>query len=591
VIIPTFNSSGTIGKTLESVANQTWKEIEIIVVDNYSTDDTLAIASRFVGVKAFLYGPERSGQVNFGVKRSKGDYVYRIDSDFVLDPRVGVCQKGADAVLVHNTSDPSISFWAKVRKTERDSLVDDWEHVAARFVRKDVFEALGGFDVRFYAEEDRDFHERLVAAGYKVGRTKAAELHIGEPRTLAEVVRKHVYYGPSIRRYVQLKGAKAGLRLGPFRRALLRHWRDVASDPIVLIGFFVYQYVRYLSSVFGLLVSQPGATRRLEQSLEHRNLNGGDVSVVVVTRNRAEDLEKCLASLERAEGRVREVLVIDDASTVPINIQKSKMKTMVLRNETRSFLSRSRNRGAMDSSGDYVMFIDDDNIVDAQSISRLSAVLDKEPLAMVASPVICYTVRPKRVWFAGGWLAPISGIFVAAYRGADADSLPTTPFHTELFHDAFMVRRDAFRQVGYFDETNFPMYLSEADLAARLKRRGFRAIVVPRARVWHNIPPLDGTASLLRGVHITEPVRAYFVGRNRLLYMRRYSNRFAFLIHVIVFEPVIILIHLYAMLSGHARIPWTRLFGPYLRGVFDGLSGRIRLGRRLLQSSLAGDDV
>ena len=306
------------------------------------------------------------------------------------------------------------------------------------------------------------------------------------------------------------------------------------------------------------------------------------MSVVVVTRNRAEDLRKCLASLERAEGRVREVLVIDDASTTPIDVQSSRLKTTILRNEKRSFLSRSRNQGAMHSSGDYLMFVDDDNIVDTQSISRLSAILDGDPLAMVASPMICYTIQPKRVWFAGGWLAPISGIFVAAFRGANADSLPTAPFYTELFHDAFMVRRDAFQEVGYFDEVNFPMYLSEADFAARLKRRGFRAVVVPRARVWHNIPPLDGTSSLLRGVHITEPVRAYFVGRNRLLYMRRYSNRIAF---------VIVFIHLYAMLSGHARIPWTRLFGPYLRGVFDGLSGRIRLGRRLLEGSLAGGDT
>jgi glycosyltransferase involved in cell wall biosynthesis len=262
VIVPTFNSSKTIERTIESLENQTWKNVEVIVVDNHSTDDTLEVVARHPLVRVRVFGPERSGQVNYGAGQSQGEFVYRIDSDFVLEPRViedavSACEAGADAVLIHNTSDPTISFWARVRKVERDSLVDDWEHVAARFVRRDVFMALGGFNESLYAEEDRDFHERLVAAGYKVGRIQRTEVHIGEPLTLAEVVRKHVYYGASVRLYIRMRGARAGLRLGPFRGAFLRHWREIGQDPTLLVGFFVYQYVRHLSSLAGLFVSQP----------------------------------------------------------------------------------------------------------------------------------------------------------------------------------------------------------------------------------------------------------------------------------------------------------------------------------------------
>jgi len=580
----------TIRRTLESVRNQTWANIEVIIVDNGSSDDTKEIATEFERTSFYSVGPERSNQVNYGVRVSLGKYIYRIDSDFILSPNVVeqavvACEAGAEAVLIHNTSDPTISFWAKVRKVERDSLVDDWEHVAARFMRRDVFVRIGGFDNRLYAEEDRDLHERLLKAGCRIARIEAQEIHVGEPRTLAEIVRKNVYYGESVRRYVADRGALAGLRLGPFRRAFLRHWRSIAGDPEILLGFFLYQYVRYLAALAGTLVSQPTDSARPGSPPPTPAQMNERASVVIVTRNRSEDLDECLRSLEAARDQLEEVIIVDDASKEPVVEVNSTIKVRVVRNQSRGFLSRSRNRGAEASTSKYVMFIDDDNIVDSACIRELVKALNVEALAMVASPVVYYKSQPNRIWFAGGWFAPVSGIYVAAFRGASS-RLPSRPFYTGTFHDAFMVRRELFERVGYFDEVNFPMYLGEADLAARLRKEGYRTLVVPASKVWHNITPLEGTSGLLRGIHITEPVRAYFVGRNRLLYMRRHSNPLAFLLHVVIFEPVIVSIHLYAMLASHKTIRWTRLFGPYMRGVFDGLAGRVRLGRHLLERTL-----
>jgi GT2 family glycosyltransferase len=589
IIIPTFNSSKTIRRTLESVRDQTWANIEVIIVDNGSRDKTEEIASQFKGTSFYHFGPERSNQVNYGVTVSSGKYVYEIGSDFVLSPRVVeeavvACEAGADAALIHNTSDSTVSFWAKVRKVERDSLVDDWEHVAARFMRRDVFMSIGGFDSRLYAEEDRDLHERLVSSGYRIARINAQEVHIGEPSALAEIVRKNVYYGSSIRQYVTDRGARAGLRLGPFRRAYLRHWRAILDDPEVFIGLFVYQYVRHLSALAGVFVSQPIQGTAAASSTPALAAVREQASVVIVTRNRPGDLDDCLRSLEAARDQIREVIVVDDASDEPVVAGSSTLKVRVIRNETRAFLSRSRNSGAKASNSEYVMFVDDDNVLDEGCIRELVDALRVDALAMVASPTIYYRSQPRRIWFAGGWFAPVSGIFVAMFRGGAR--LPSAPFPTGTFHDAFMVRRELFERVGYFDEVDFPMYLSEADLAARLRERGYKALVVPASKIWHNITPLEGTSGLLRGIHITEPTRAYFVGRNRLLYMRRHSNRLVFLLHVVIFEPVIISIHLFAMLSSQGKVRWTTLFGPYMRGVFDGLAGRIRLGKSLLRGTL-----
>jgi O-antigen biosynthesis protein len=267
----------------------------------------------------------------------------------------------------------------------------------------------------------------------------------------------------------------AGIRLGPFRRAFLRHWRDLAQDPSILLGFFLYQYVRYLSAIVGLLVTQPATLRGSESSPHRAQPSQNDVSVVIVTRDRPTDLAACLRSLEPAARDIREVIIVDDGSSASVIVTDSILPIRVLRNEARSFLSQSRNKGAKNAKGQYVMFIDDDNVVDEECMGKLRGGLEGDPQNMVASPAICYTSQPDRVWFAGGWIAPVSGIFVAAFRGVNSNALPRTPYYTEAFHDAFMIRREAFERVGFFDEVNFPMYLSEADLAARLKERGLRA--------------------------------------------------------------------------------------------------------------------
>src|SRR5919202_5218895 len=84
IIIPTKNSSKTLKLTLQSVANQTYSNYEVIIVDNYSTDNTLELARQYT-TKVYIEAPERSAQVNFGIRKAKGKYIYEIGSDFVLE--------------------------------------------------------------------------------------------------------------------------------------------------------------------------------------------------------------------------------------------------------------------------------------------------------------------------------------------------------------------------------------------------------------------------------------------------------------------------------------------------------------------------
>lgn len=173
IIITTRNEEKNIKNCLESIRYQTYPSIliEIIVVDNNSSDKTKEIAQKYTK-KVFNFGPERSAQRNYGVKKAKGKYILYLDADMILSSTV--IEKAVNRL---NNCDltalyiPEIilgnSYWSRVRSFER-SFYDGTVIDCVRFVKKDVFEKVGGFDETMTGPEDWDFDKKIRKIG-KVG--------------------------------------------------------------------------------------------------------------------------------------------------------------------------------------------------------------------------------------------------------------------------------------------------------------------------------------------------------------------------------------------------------------------------------------
>lgn len=95
IIVPVYNSSSFINATLESLSAQTMDEIEIILVDDHGTDDSMEKARFFVssyeGGKSFVFAetPKNSGPGaarNVGIELAKGEYIAFVDSDDYVEP-------------------------------------------------------------------------------------------------------------------------------------------------------------------------------------------------------------------------------------------------------------------------------------------------------------------------------------------------------------------------------------------------------------------------------------------------------------------------------------------------------------------------
>lgn len=264
VVIPTLNSSATLAECLRAIKSQTYKNVEIIVVDNCSKDDTREIA-KAGGATVYVVGPERCAQINYGISKARGEFIYFTGSDLLPDrdyveKAVARCLEGYDAVYTSVVAGGD-HFWAKVKRLERSCYIGDDTLEAARFMRRSAFEKVCGIDSSLVIVDELDLQVKLNKAGFRTGRIGAVETHIGEPRTLDEIFRKNYYYGKYILRYVRKNPAHSFRQMAFVRPAYLRHIGVLAKDPIHLAAMILCRFVQYFAATLGMvssILSAPG---------------------------------------------------------------------------------------------------------------------------------------------------------------------------------------------------------------------------------------------------------------------------------------------------------------------------------------------
>mgnify|MGYP003820445855 CR=1 FL=1 len=171
MVVTTKNEARNIGNCLASIAAQDYPrdDLELIVVDNASTDDTKAIARRSTEL-VFDKGPERSAQRNFGMLSvATGTYVMFLDADMILSKTVvrravEKLGQGRHVALFIPEIVLGSDYFPSVRRFER-SFYDGTVIDGVRIIRKDSFAAVGGFDTSLTGPEDWDLDKKLKRIG------------------------------------------------------------------------------------------------------------------------------------------------------------------------------------------------------------------------------------------------------------------------------------------------------------------------------------------------------------------------------------------------------------------------------------------
>ncbi len=182
VIIPLFNASHYIKRCVNSVLAQDYKNIEIIIVDDGSNDDSLSIASSLESDSITVVSQINQGACvarNHGVKKSAGKYVKLLDADDELLPGIISKQVILSESLPENTivyGDYYLCDEINNRLHYVNTFVSKSEQTA-KLIFKDILtstplhrrwmlDKIGGFDERFKNGQEWNLHIRLSSEGY-----------------------------------------------------------------------------------------------------------------------------------------------------------------------------------------------------------------------------------------------------------------------------------------------------------------------------------------------------------------------------------------------------------------------------------------
>jgi glycosyltransferase involved in cell wall biosynthesis len=265
VVVPTRNSARTLDACLRSVRSQTYPRVELIVVDNRSSDGTPEIAARWADLVR-AGGSERSAQRNIGAAVARGRHLLFIDSDMRLDPQVvAECvrelEHGSEAVVIPETS-VGEGFWARCKALERRCYLGDADIEAARFLRRELFDVLGQYDELLLGTEDWDLQARVYASGARTGRVNAV-IHHDEGRVrLRALLAKKFMYGKTAGTYARRHAGRARRQLRVLRPAFLRHRHTLLAEPVLAAGMLFLKMCELAAGGAGLAAATLPGLRR-----------------------------------------------------------------------------------------------------------------------------------------------------------------------------------------------------------------------------------------------------------------------------------------------------------------------------------------
>jgi len=458
VIIPTYNCEEFVEESIRSVLNQSYQDFEVLVVDNNSTDDTVAKVEAICDRRITLLCEVQQGAAaarNTGISHAKGDYIAFLDGDDVWLPHK------LDYHRAHFEAypDAAVSFsWTVTMRKDGTCITSSFNPPAERINPVDplwllwstplrcgstaVFKASAlrdiarppgqWFDTGFVLGEDTELCFQIVARGHQVRgipeplvayriRSRSTTSQSRYLSQLVDLQERFFTLMPHLftryahqtaeafhHRYrAQISLLRGGQRLEAVScmiRALLSSPAILVKDPSIttvtmavsIMRVFIgerctHAFIMRGGQVWSGLISQFDAARqRIDISSLQRDCADSQFSVIIPVGRRTDTLVQVLASvrgLSQREKLIREVIIVDNRASRDGSLV-AEHEFQALSNSEFSFdiieepafeAGAARQAGASKARADWLLFVDDDVVLDPEFAVNAARYLCAEP--------------------------------------------------------------------------------------------------------------------------------------------------------------------------------------------------------------------
>lgn len=583
ICMPVYNGERIVEPTIRSILSQSFKNFELIIVDDFSKDKSSEVIRKIIDKRIKYFQNEKnlgySGNLENCRQKATGDIIYLMGQDDIManDTLLNTYLAFASNDDVGAVTRPYYWFDEDINtpvrikkqlnpdKNEIITINDDPQKIIKMF---ETLDQLSGLAYR-KKYMDLPFHEDIFPC------------HV---YPFASIFKKHpVVFLRDYNLAVRISTSQTRSLSSIYEKSPTKSWKEmfdnvfpeekhqkiksdliknfVAANYVGLIQLRNYAKFKYfLREIFyllkyrwqniynlkfwffslGCLVMPPILLIPLvdwyKNKINTRNFNKikfnfslydnslvsePKISVVIPTYNRKKDLIENIRSIKKSTYRNLEIIIIDNASTdgtVDV-IRKVFTDVKIFRSKTNLDAAGGRNIGIklVDKKSDYILFFDDDFVIERNTIAKLyQAISDNEGYGAATGKILYYE-NPSIVQIAGSSVSLYTGLNYANHGPDDGRfDKPCDCFAG----GSMLIKKSVVMKVGFYDEI-YPRPYEDADYSVRIIKAGYKIRYVPEARIFHKAPIYGEEAAANRWL-----TGAYSTARNKIIFMRKHSPCF-----------------------------------------------------------------
>lgn len=445
VIIPVYNAEKYLKEAIDSVIAQTFTDLEIICVNDGSTDHSAEILQEYKAkdTRIQVYSQANGGASvarNEGLKHATGDYVYFFDSDDLIIPDAlrilynSAINEDADVVLcsaksiyesdelrkefpqymnyykrsgVYRGRMNGLELFRKLKENDeyfcqpccyfvnRDFLISNEIEFCQGIIREDEIFA---FSLLLYAQRALCIKDELFVRRVRDNSVMTGSSYGKQANACLQASVEMYRLASRVKMDRELTRIVAEHCAG-FAKAARSQYNHILPEESIDIqnnntyGLMYYYFQRYLNSQESELII-PSAFAR-QEILNEKDNNRCKATIVVPVYNAELYLNECLDSLVNQTVRDIEIICINDGSTdQSLKILKeyaAKDKRIRVIDQQNHGHGYTMNVGISNATGETVMFVDSDDFIETDAIERLYPILKKNRLDFVKCDLQTFT--------------------------------------------------------------------------------------------------------------------------------------------------------------------------------------------------------